>query len=59
MPNPRKQVERQEDQPFCKLKPLQVGLHFEAPCSAAMTEDFTNSTCLLCLSHFNFQNSAA
>lgn len=32
-PEWRKQVEQQEDQPFCRLKSLQVGLHFEAPCS--------------------------
>lgn len=29
----RKQVERQEDQSFCRLKSLQVGLNFEVPCS--------------------------
>lgn len=30
----RKQVKQREDQPFCRLKSLQVGLNFEAPCSA-------------------------
>lgn len=51
VPEHGKQVEQQEDQPFCRLKSLQVGLNFEAPCSVnvvpactAMSEDFTNST---------------
>lgn len=33
VPEWRKQVERQEDQPFCRLKSIQVGLNVEAPCS--------------------------
>lgn len=33
VPKRRKQVEQQEDQPFCRLKSLQVGLNFEVPCS--------------------------
>lgn len=33
VPESRKQVEQREDQPFCRLKSLQVGLNFEAPCS--------------------------
>lgn len=33
VPECGKQVEQQEDQPFWRLKSLQVGLNFEAPCS--------------------------
>lgn len=33
VPKVRKQVELQEEQPFSRLKSLQVGLNFEASCS--------------------------
>lgn len=64
-PEQRKQVERQEDQPFWRLKSLQVGLNFEAPCSMNVflpvlpCQRTTNCTILVCLCHYNLQSSAA
>ena len=55
-------MEQRGNQPFCRLKSLQVGLHFEAHCSVnvflpVMSEDFAIAHSYF-VSHYNLHFKA-